>query len=237
MRHLLPFGLAGALLAATCPAIAQDDSAGDETESGLSASAIATSEYIYRGVSQSDDKPALQFNLQYGFSNGLYAGLWGSNVDFGDSTDAEIDAFIGWAGDIAEEMNLDVQLVRYDYLDAPAGTDYAYNEVLGVLSLGETWKFTLAYTNDYLNSGTDSVYGAVGGEWPISEHYSLNAGVGYTTLSGPIDGYLDYTIGVSRVFGPVTVNLGYTGTNSDARHYFGRDAAEGKIGLTVTIEG
>ncbi|MBN8481395.1 MAG: hypothetical protein J0L88_07400 [Xanthomonadales bacterium] len=226
--------LAGALLLAPFANAAEEV---EESTTGFSGNVAATSEYIYRGISQSDDRPALQLNGQYTLRSGIYFGLWGSTVDFGDSTDAEIDTFIGWAGDIAEEMNLDVQLVRYNYLDEPAGTDYAYNEVVGILSAGDIWSFTAGYTNDYLNTGTDSIYAAVGSEWAIGDDYMLNLGVGYTTVDGPIEGYLDYAVGISRAFGPVRIGLGYTGTNSDARRLYGRDAAEAKIALTVTVEG
>ena len=96
---------------------------------------MTASDYMFRGVSQSDDHPALQLGADYSFASGFYVGVWGSNVDFGDSTDAEIDTFIGWNGDVADGVNLDVMLNRYNYVNEPSDVDYAYNELIGKVTL------------------------------------------------------------------------------------------------------
>lgn len=62
---------------------------------GFSWNATLASDYIYRGIDQNDDQPALQLGADFGFANGFYVGAWGSNVDFGDSTNIEIDTYRG----------------------------------------------------------------------------------------------------------------------------------------------
>lgn len=221
-------------LLAMMPLAAQ---AQDEDDSGFNWNAAVTSEYLFRGISQTDDRPALQAGAGYSFSNGLYLGGWASNVEFGDSTDAEVDAFIGWNGDIGENTNLDVQLVRYDYIGQPSGVDYAYNELIGKATFSEQYTVTLGYTNDYLNSGENSVYGAFGGSWDVGWDMSLNAAVGYTSNSGGIDDYMDYSVGLSREFGPVNASLGYYGTDNSAEDLFGEDNAEDKFVLSFSVGG
>ena len=122
-------------LLAMMPLAAQ---AQEEDESGFNWNAAATSEYLFRGISQTDDHPAIQAGAGYSWSNGLYLGAWASNVDCGEDTDAEVDTFIGWNGDVTESVNLDVQLVRYNYIGEPAGVDYAYNELIGKATFAET---------------------------------------------------------------------------------------------------
>lgn len=205
---------------------------------GFNWNATIASDYLYRGVDQNDDQPALQLGAGYGFENGLYVGAWGSNVDFGNSTDTEIDTFIGWAGDVADGTTLDVQLVRYNYLNEPAGVDGAYNELITKLGVGENFTFTLGYTNDFFNISENSFYYGAAGSWGFASDYTFNAGVGYTTIDGPLyANYADYSVGVSREFGPATVSLSYVGTSANAEENFGDDLSEDKILLTIGFGG
>jgi hypothetical protein len=48
---------------------------------GISGNITLTSDYIWRGVSQTTGDPALQGGVAYSHENGFYAGVWGSNVD------------------------------------------------------------------------------------------------------------------------------------------------------------
>jgi len=212
----------------------------EDDGSGFNWNAALTSEYMFRGLSQTDDQPALQAGAGYSWGNGLYIGAWASNVDFGNGTDAEVDTFIGWNGDLSDSVNLDVQLVRYNYLGEPDGTDQAYNELIGKLSFAEHYSATLGYTNDFLATDTNSVYVGMGGDWEIGKGYNLTAGVGYTTIDddlGGVDGYADYSVGVNRDFGKVNIALGYYGTNADAEDFFGTDNAEDKFVLTFSVGG
>lgn len=224
-------------LLALMPLAAQ---AQDEDDSGFNWNAAATSEYMFRGISQTDDHPAIQAGAGYSWSNGFYVGAWASNVDFGEDTDAEVDTFIGWNGDLSDNVNLDVQLNRYNYVGEPDGVDYAYNELIGKLSFAEHYSATLGYTNDFLATETDSIYVAVGGNWDVGNDINLTAGVGYTTVDEDLsseDGYIDYSIGVNRDFGPVNIGLGYIGTDNSAENLFGKDNAEEKFVLTFAVGG
>ena len=196
----------------------------------------AVTDYRFRGISQTRLKPALQGGLDYS-AGSFYVGAWASNVDFGEGTDAEIDTFVGWGGDLGDNASLDVQLVRYNYVGEPDDVDYAYNEVIGNVTFNDQYTITVGYTNDYLNSSTDSWYGALGGSWEAGAGINVTANVGYTTIKGPADGYLDYSVGVNRDFGPVNVSLNYVDTDNSAEDFFGEDNTENRFVLTVSIEG
>lgn len=144
---------------------------------------------------------------------------------------------MGWAGALGDNSTLDVKLSRYNYLNEPTGVDYAYNELITTVGLGETYSFTLAYTNDYLNADLDSVYAGVAGSWALNQTYTLNANAGWTSIAGPLENYFDYGISLSRSFGPATVSLGYVASSSGAESNFGRDAAEDKVLLTIGFGG
>ena len=48
----------------------------------FSANIGAVSNYMWRGVTQTQDGPAVQGGLDYAHASGFYAGLWASNVDW-----------------------------------------------------------------------------------------------------------------------------------------------------------
>ncbi|MDA3907830.1 MAG: TorF family putative porin [Sulfurimonas sp.] len=81
----------------------------------ISANVAMTSNYVWRGMTQSDDSPAIQggFDLDY---KGLYAGAWGSNVNFKDNPDTsmEFDAYGGYKNEIAG-VGYDIGYIQYVY--------------------------------------------------------------------------------------------------------------------------
>ncbi len=75
----------------------------------------ATSNYIWRGVSQTDDAAAISGGLDWSGATGLYAGTWVSNVDFGpDTSPYELDLYGGYAGEVGD-FGYDVGLIYYTY--------------------------------------------------------------------------------------------------------------------------
>ena len=57
----------------------------------LSSTWTLTSDYVFRGVSQTAEDPALQGSIDYEGESGGYVGLWGSNVDFDNCCDEDIE--------------------------------------------------------------------------------------------------------------------------------------------------
>ncbi|WP_309644492.1 TorF family putative porin [Phenylobacterium sp.] len=79
------------------------------------------SDYVFRGVSQTDE--SLQVFGGGDLTAGqFYAGVWGSNVDFHDSTDAEIDVYAGFKPTLGP-VTLDLGVIYYGYVNAPSGAD------------------------------------------------------------------------------------------------------------------
>ncbi|HEX7803502.1 MAG TPA: TorF family putative porin [Pseudoxanthomonas sp.] len=244
----LSFAVALVLAAMPLVSFAQEAEAvvEEEAESPFSWTLAATSDYVFRGVSQTDEKPAAQVGFTYTSPVGIYAGLWASNVDFGDAgPDIELDGFVGYNKDLSDKWNLDLSVVRYTY--HKGGDDYGdidYNEYIAKVSYAATEKVGLtglvAYANDYGNVGTEEFYSNIGTSIDVGNGFSLNAGVGYTTLEydgGGRDDYFDGLIGVSRDFGPINANLGYYDTfGSDADILKdGSDIYDDRVVLTLTL--
>lgn len=84
----------------------------------VSFNASVVSDYVWRGFSQTDNGFAIQGGADYSHESGAYAGIWGSNVDFGDDDSIEYDLYVGYAMEVAEGIELDLGYISYNYDDS-----------------------------------------------------------------------------------------------------------------------
>ena len=68
----------------------------------IEANVALSTDYIFRGFTQTNNDPAVSGGFDYSFDNGFYVGIWGSNVNFGSDTSTEIDLYGGYAVEIAD---------------------------------------------------------------------------------------------------------------------------------------
>ncbi len=233
MTNKISLALAAALFALPTFAFAQDaeettpaaeqapteEKAASESESNLSFNAAVVSDYVFRGISQTNFKPAFQAGADYKFGDsGFYIGGWGSNVDYGSELghDFEVDLYVGFNTDLNDDWNLDLNLTRYSYLGGNDGFDINYNELIGVVTYNEMLTFTVGYANNYSNGDITQLYLGVGGTWDVGNGFNLTAGLGHTDFEGG-GNYNDWTLGVNRDFGPINIGLNYYDTNLDGK--------------------
>ena len=72
------------------------------------------SDYIFRGVSQTDGGKSAWAGADWSHDSGIYAGAWVGQVDYSDGSDLETDLFVGWAGNLGS-LGIDVSYVDYSY--------------------------------------------------------------------------------------------------------------------------
>lgn len=177
----------------------------------VSSSISFTNDYRFRGISQTAGDAAMQGSIDLAFDNGVYAGIWGSNVDFGDDANLEIDWYAGYAGDLSESLSYDATLYYYSYpgYDAADG-DYAEVDLnLYVADL----KIEYAHTNDYFNTDATSQYVALDYSVAMTETLSLDLHGGYTFgdywKDLDIGTYSDYSVALSTSVAGVDLSLAY----------------------------
>jgi uncharacterized protein (TIGR02001 family) len=230
------------LLAATTAAMMSG--AGIASAVEIAGNVALTSDYKFRGLSQTDEGAAIQGGFDLGFDNGFYVGTWGSNVDFANSL--ELDYYGGWAGDLSDSVSVDVGYLYYDYPSSDTEDDY--QEVYASVSFAD---FTVgaAYSDDYyLETGkfyyVYADYGfELGDGWGVSLHVGLNEfaesssdnDASFTAfLTDDADSYVDYSVGVSKDYAGVTWDLSYVGTDLDEEEYGDTDYGDGAVIFTIS---
>ncbi len=215
---------------------------------------MLTSEYLYRGISQSNGKPAIQGGFDYVNPNGLYVGTWGSSISWvadgnaGISAPLEIDVYGG-------------------YRNSFAGGDWNYD--VGVL----TYNYPGTYPSSFVKPDTTEIYGLIGWKWLSLKYSSVvssnifgfvtptggkTSGSGYLDLTGNYDlgnglgltahvghqtikdysaaSYTDWKLGVSKDLGFGVLGFAYSDTNAKSCgnatpvycNAFGRDLGKGR---------
>ncbi|HEY1606052.1 MAG TPA: TorF family putative porin [Allosphingosinicella sp.] len=118
------------LLAGAAPAFAQQQDAaaapsGGSSGLGASGDAFLLSDYRYRGVSRSDDAPAVQGQFTLSLPDGFYAGARATSLRrFAGHGDAEADLYAGYGTNIAPGTTLDAGVMAYWFPDANGRTGY-----------------------------------------------------------------------------------------------------------------
>ena len=158
-KSLITVAVLGALTASSFVFAAEKEAKSDFTTSG---SVGLFSQYIFRGLTQTDRNPALQGNFDINHTSGLYLGMWGSNVSwlrdkYGNATDGsvtsdstfyrsggnlEIDIYGGFKSEIGKTgLGIDIGALQYYYPGTERGRDTGFakantTEVYGALSYG-----------------------------------------------------------------------------------------------------
>lgn len=215
--------LAGTVLAAT-PAFA--DEADAPKEFTISGSAAIVSQYRFRGLSQSDNKPAAQASITVSHESGFYISTWASSTagfqapSFITPGGTEIDVYGGYAKQFGA-VKIDVGGYGYIYPNVPAFNYYEiYGSIAGTLgpvtakvginyAPGQTYFKDAGVTNHNVY-----VYGNLSGGIPGTP-ISLHAAVGYTDggLRYVNKNYLDYSVGASVTWKNLTLDGSVVGTN------------------------
>ena len=115
--------------------------------------AAITSNYIWRGITQTTDQAAGQGGLDWGNDSGFYVGTWVSNVNFGADDGYEMDVYAGFAGE-AGSVGYDLGVITYQY---PVTPNFNFTELyvsgtFNVVTVG------VAYTVDGASGNKDSVF-------------------------------------------------------------------------------
>lgn len=151
--------------------------AGGVASAQVSGSVSLVSDYIYRGVSLSNDNPEAQLTLNADFDSGWFAGLFASPIDLPSSHGLAI-AYGGYARQLTSELSWEAGVSDTAYAEA-AGQDYA--EIFAGLS-SDRFNGRLYYSPNYLGQSLHSIYGELNFNQPLNADWRLVAHAGYLSL-------------------------------------------------------
>ena len=197
----------------------------------LTANVSLTSDYRYRGISQSNLQPAIQGGFDYAHSSGFYIGNWNSSISWisdaasaaGKSTSApvEMDFYAGFKHEWSKGFTADVGILQYYFptsgatgfttnpntTELYAAQNFTFDSVTGYLKFSYAATTLFGFSNSAGSNYTDLTVNYDTGVWGLT----LNAHAGYQYVAGTASGasvsnnslysYTDWKLGVTKDFG------------------------------------
>lgn len=203
-----------------------------------------TTDYKFRGVSQSNTNAAVQGSLTASHDSGLYVSAWASSIANANGG-LELDTLLGYTGSI-DDVTYDVGVMRYNYPgnDGAAGK-LSYNEVYGSVSAYGA-KVGVNYSDDYFAESGKFTYVYASYAKDIYEGFGITASVGLNKFednagyakalgfAGTDDKYIDYKVGVTKSFEGLNFEVAYIGTDVNDADDGNGNLAQGSVVATVS---
>lgn len=246
LRHLVPaLGLAALTAAAQAQTAAPAAPASPHSFTGNFG---LYSQYVFRGLTQTNEKPALQGGFDYAHSSGFYAGVWGSNISWisdavpDASVSLELDTYLGFKKALSDDLTLDVGFLRYNYPGSyPSGMTKAdTNELYAAItwkwitakysySLGDTFGVSDARGTDYIDLAASY---EVAPKLTLSAHWGRQKyrGAGHSDFT-----YDDWKAGIAYELSGFNLGLYGTGTNAKDSAYTIRGKNIGNSQVVVYV--
>ena len=207
-----------------------------------------TSDYVFRGISQTNESPAVQGGLDYAHSSGAYAGVWASNVDFvdGDEADIEIDLYAGMTGKLGDlGWKFGGLFYAYPGVSNNSSLKYDYWEVGPTLTypIGPaTAQLLVLYSPNFFFETGKGLYSEIGLSAPIGS-FTVGGTFGHQDIErnlkfGTTD-YNNWSLYASTTVAGIGLKLAYTDTElSKNECFFGvapyDDWCGGRVVFTIS---
>lgn len=194
----------------TCPSVRAVSFGGD---------AAVTSDYVYRGLSETDYKGAVQLDLHASLATGTFAGIFASSLDHRRRPWANYDLqeYIGQRFDLGSAWNTSLTATNHHY---PGALQYYYSdyqELTASVSYLDRWTFSVSAIPNalrywgWLNRiGHYPAYDAeTSGQWLVWKGLYVTAGAGYYLFTGSKSGLGPDPYGESAEYSLPTLGYAY----------------------------
>lgn len=215
-------------------------------EGGVAGHVAATTDYVFRGVSQTRGAPALQADVHYEADAGWFAGLWFSTVDLnpGPGATQELNVYAGLSRPVGTHWDYrlygvayvfpnDNPRLSYDYAELVASIAWLDCVVASIAWSPNTSRFARSYGG--IASDEQALSYEIVGRWPLGDALSATASAGYYDLSDLFgSGYGYGSAGLSYERAPWQLDLGWYVAADDAEEMFGPEVADARWSLTAS---
>jgi len=198
-------------------------------ETAFSGNVALTTDYHFRGISQTGEDPALQggFDATHGL---FYAGVWGSTIDFpAQSAELEVDVYAGFKP-VVWPVTLDLGVIGYLYPSASDdGSELDYVELKAGASFAPTEQVSLTgnvyYSPEFTLDGGDAVFVEGIAAFTLSETIAFSGGVGNQSVDAAnyfadgttfTDSYTTWNLGGTLTVAGFGLDLRYVDTDLDS---------------------
>jgi uncharacterized protein (TIGR02001 family) len=202
--------------------------------------AVLTSDYVWRGVTQSDADPAIQLGGDVFFGSGWFLGAWASTVDIDNGPtrhrDRELNLYAGYAYDVSSLWRVSARVVSYQYPGQTGNVDYDYVEYSLATNYNDRVWLEYSYSPDLYNTKLDSHNVEAYAEWPLKGNWSIGAGAGYydvSELSG--NGYGYWQFGVTGSYQYADIDFRFHNTNRSAAYVSTDERSAQRVAVTVKV--
>lgn len=238
---MLAVSVSGASMAAeknTNLAAAHAAKAEEKKEANIgdfSANVAIYSDYIYRGVSQTQREPAIQGGFDWSHDIGLYVGTWASNVNFGDGDQAhvEVDVYGGYSRSFGN-FGFDINFLYYLYPGASSSLNYDFWEItpsisydFGFMSVGAG----VSFSDDFFGGSGDAQFYKATVDVPLPRGFSVSGHVAYQAVDDnatfALPDYWTWGVGVSYDLGELHSKLANISIGAE---YIDTDISTGACG-------
>jgi uncharacterized protein (TIGR02001 family) len=212
----------------------------------ISANVQLTTDYIFRGVSLSNNNAAIQGGFDWS-NDQFYVGTWGSSLNEG----VELDVYAGWTPSTGP-IDWDLGIITYNYPGADDdGAEFDYYELKGqgTWNINDQWKAGAAvyYSPDNYGDTGDARYWEVNGEYDYNDMWHFTAAYGNQEVQNPggpgtpRDDYNTWNIGTTVALHGFELDLRYNDTDIDAgssieSYTYGPTSYDGSYVLTIKRE-
>jgi uncharacterized protein (TIGR02001 family) len=203
-----------------------------------------TSNYVYRGISQTYNGAALQLGGSYQSSLGWFAGAWGSNVDPypGGRRFEEIDFYGGLIRPVGADFTVKGTYTHYAYVQDPRSAHYDYDEIAVSVSYLDLVAASVSYQPNY-TSYSDFGFAErraaaayeLTGHWPLRFGFAATAGAGYYDLHHLFGvGYWAGDVGLAYVYRRLALSAGRFFADAAAATLYENASANGAWAFSAT---
>lgn len=251
LAGLLALASPGALFAADeapatpAPTSKPDDTAGKAaaptSPHTVTGNVAIASQYIFRGLTQTNERPAIQGGFDYAHASGFYVGVWGSNISWfsdanpGNSASIELDTYVGYKGSLPADFTYDVGFLRYNYPGSypalnPGVVKPNTNEFYGAIG----WKFlNFKYSHSIddtfgVADSKNTYYADLSASYELPQKWTVGAHVGRQKYKGSafpgisndsLFSYTDWKLSVNKELYGFNLGVAYTDTNANPLGY------------------
>ena len=183
----------------------------------LSLYATLSSDYVFRGLSQSDEHASLQLGIEAEFDNGWFVGVWGASTDLtngGRSREREIDYYLGFLHDVSSRWAIGAAISRYTYPGSGGNVDYDYGEIAVLANFDDRAWLEIRYTDNFRGHRNHARNIELTTEWPLPGKFVMDVVGGYFDRFGDSDSdYAHWQVGLNRPLGRFNLDLRYHDTS------------------------